>query len=59
MTSLLLYGSYGYVGQQVAQEAVSRDLPVRLAGRITTVSPIRLRNSTGPGVGSLLTISGP
>lgn len=33
MTSLLLYGSYGYVGRQVAREAVARDLPLRVAGR--------------------------
>lgn len=33
MAPLLLYGSYGYVGRLVAQEAVSRDLSVQLAGR--------------------------
>lgn len=33
MVSLLVYGSYGYVGRQVVQEAISRDIPLWLAGR--------------------------
>lgn len=33
MPSLLLYGSYGFVGSLVAREAIDRDLEVVLAGR--------------------------
>ena len=39
MASVLLYGSYGFVGELIAREALERDLEIVLAGR----DPERLR----------------